>query len=69
MTKPLNCKLDVSKIQTLEDVKNVFECMNLVSNVSEDNEKYELIKKYFTIPYTPEPLNLNFEKCLNQELT
>lgn len=62
MTKPLNYKLDVSKIQTLEDVKNVFECMNLVSNVSEDNEKYELIKKYFTIPYDPEPLNLNFEK-------
>ena len=59
MTKPLNYKLDVSKIQTLEDVKNVFECMNLVSNVSEDNEKYELIKKYFTIPYAPEPLNLN----------
>lgn len=62
MTKPLNCKLDVSKIQTLEDVKNVFECMNLVSNVSEENEKYELIKEYFTIPYSPEPLNLNFEK-------
>jgi len=62
MTKPLNCKLDVNKIQTLEDVKNVFECMNLVSNVSEENEKYELIKEYFTIPYAPEPLNLNFEK-------
>jgi hypothetical protein len=56
-----NYKLDVSKIQTLEDIKNVFECMNLVSNVSEDNEKYELTKKYFTIPYVPEPVKMNWE--------
>lgn len=61
MTKPLNFKLDVSKIQTLEDVRNVFECMNLVSNVSEDNEQYELTKKYFTIPYVPEPVKMNWE--------
>jgi len=55
MTKPLNCKLDVSKIQTLEDVRNVFECMCLSSNASEEHEQYELLKEYFTIPYeTPE---------------
>jgi len=38
MTKRLNCKLDVSKIQTLEDVRNVFECMNLVANATETHE-------------------------------
>jgi hypothetical protein len=61
MTERLNHKLDVSKIQTLEDVRNVFECMNLVANASEYNEQYEIAKEYFTIPYVPEPLNLNWE--------
>jgi len=44
MTEPLNHKLDVSKIKTLTDVKNVFECMSLITNASEGYEKYELIK-------------------------
>jgi hypothetical protein len=61
MTEPLTHKLDVSKIQTLEDVRNIFECMNLVSNATETHEQYELLKEYFTIPYVPEPLNLNWE--------
>lgn len=61
MTKPLNHKLDVSKIQTLEDVRNIFECMNLVSNATETHEQYELLKEYFTIPYHVEPLNLNWK--------
>jgi hypothetical protein len=56
MTEPLNHKLDVSKIKTLTDVKNIFECMNLVSNASEDNEQYELLKEYFTIPNEPQEL-------------
>jgi hypothetical protein len=61
MTEPLNHKLDVSKIKTLTDVKNVFECMSLISNASEDNEQYELIKEYFTIPYVAEPVKFNWE--------
>jgi len=52
----LNHKLDVSKIKTLKDVKNVFECMCLYSNASEGYEKYELIKEYFTIPNEPQEL-------------
>ncbi len=56
MTEPLNHKLDVSKIKTLKDVKNVFECMSLYANASEDNEQYELIKEYFTIPNEPQEL-------------
>ena len=56
MTEPLNHKLDVSKIKTLTDVKNVFECMSLYANASEENEQYELIKEYFTIPNEPQEL-------------
>ena len=56
MTERLNHKLDVSKIKTLTDVKNVFECMSLISNASEGYEKYELIKEYFTIPNEPQEL-------------
>ena len=60
MTERLNHKLDVSKIQTLEDVRNVFDTMSLVASMSEDCEQYEIAKEYYTIPYVPEPLNLNF---------
>jgi hypothetical protein len=60
MTERLNHRLDVSKIQTLEDVRNVFECMNLVANIGEDRPDYELLKEYFTIPYVAEPLILNY---------
>jgi hypothetical protein len=56
MTERLNHKLDVSKIKTLKDVKNVFECMNLYSYAEEDHEKYELLKEYFTIPNEPQEL-------------
>jgi hypothetical protein len=59
MTERLNHKLDVSKIQTLEDMKNVLECMDLVASMSEDYEKYELAKQYFTIPYVPEQLKFD----------
>ncbi len=65
MTETLNYRLDVSKIQTLEDVRNVFECMNLVSNATETHEKYELLKEYFIIPYVPEPVKFNWENLKN----
>jgi vacuolar-type H+-ATPase subunit I/STV1 len=58
MTEPLNHKLDVSKIKTLTDVKNIFECMCLSSNASEEHEKYELLKEYFTLPNEPQKLEL-----------
>jgi arginyl-tRNA synthetase len=59
MTELLNHKLDVSKIQTLEDVRNVFECMNLYASAEEGNEQYELLKEYFTI--LNEPQEFKFE--------
>jgi hypothetical protein len=61
MTERLNHKLDVSKIQTLEDVRNVFESLKLVANVEEDNPDYdyEVLKKYYTIPNIVEPIVIN----------
>ena len=58
MTESLNHKLDVSKIKTLKDVRNVFESMNLYASAEEDNEKYELLKEYFTILNEPQKLEL-----------
>ena len=58
MTERLNHKLDISKIKTLTDVKNIFECMCLSSNASEEHEKYELLKEYFTLPNEPQKLEL-----------
>ena len=56
MTERLNHKLNVDAIKTVKDVKNVFECMSLISNASEEHEKYELIKEYFTLPNEPQEL-------------
>ncbi len=69
MTEPLNHKLDVSKIKTLKDVKNVFECMCLISNASEGYEKYELIKEYFTIPDEPQELKLELPRKSLEEIS
>ena len=69
MTEPLNHKLDVSKIKTLTDVKNVFECMCLISNASEGYEKYELIKEYFTIPNEPQELKLELPRKSLEEIS
>jgi hypothetical protein len=69
MTESLNHKLDVSKIKTLTDVKNVFECMCLYSNVSEDNEQYELHKEYFTIPYETPEIKLELPRKSLEEIS
>ena len=47
----LNHKLDTSKLKTIKDVRNVFDTLELVASFSEDNEKYEMAKEYYTIPY------------------
>jgi hypothetical protein len=69
MTEPLNHKLDISKIKTLTDVKNVFECMNLYSYAEEDHEKYELIKEYFTLPNEPQELKLELPRKSLEEIS
>ena len=69
MSEPLNHKLDISKIKTLTDVKNIFECMCLSSNASEDNEQYELIKEYFTIPNEPQELKFELPRKSLEEIS
>jgi hypothetical protein len=69
MTEPLNHKLDISKIKTLTDVKNVFECMNLYSYAEEDHEKYELLKEYFTIPNEAQELKLELPRKSLEEIS
>jgi len=67
--EPLNHKLDVSKIKTLTDVKNLFECMNLISNATETNEKYELLKEYFTIPNEPQEIKFELPRKSLEEIS
>jgi len=69
MTEKLNHKLDVSKIKTLKDVKNVFECMSLYANASEDNEQYELLKEYFTIPNEPQEIKFELPRKSLEEIS
>ena len=69
MTEPLNHKLDVSKIKTIKDVKNVFECMCLITNASEGYEKYELIKEYFTLPNEPQELKFELPRKSLEEIS
>jgi hypothetical protein len=68
MTERLNHKLDTSKLKTIKDVKNVFECMGLYSNVSEDNEQYELLKEYFTIPNDPQEIKFELPRKSLEEI-
>jgi hypothetical protein len=69
MTEPLNHKLDISKIKTLKDVRNVFECMNLYASAEEDNEKYELLKEYFTIPNEPQEIKFELPRKSLEEIS
>ena len=69
MTERLNHKLDVSKIKTLKDVKNVFECMDLITNASEEHEKYELVKEYFTVPNETQELKLELLRKSLEEIS
>jgi hypothetical protein len=69
MTERLNHKLDTSKLKTIKDVRNVFECMGLYSNASEDNEQYELLKEYFTIPNEPQELKFELPRKSLEEIS
>ena len=69
MTERLNHKLDISKIKTLKDVRNVFECMNLYASAEEDNEKYELLKEYFTIPNEQQEIKFELPRKSLEEIS
>ena len=61
MTERLNHKLDTSKLKTIKDIKNVFDTMSLVASMDEDNERYEIAKEYFTIPYKHPEIKGSFQ--------
>jgi hypothetical protein len=65
----LNHKLDISKIKTIEDIKNVFDTMSLVASMSEDNELYEIAKEYFTIPYVEPKLEFKLPRKSLEEIS
>ncbi len=69
MTERLNHKLDTSKIKTIKDIKNVFECMSLYSNASEDNAQYEIAKEYFTIPNEPQEIKFELPRKSLEEIS
>jgi hypothetical protein len=79
MTKRKDYVIDTSKIKTLKDVKNIFECLGIICDMSileESGPRYELAKEYFVIPYVEEPrksleeiqkeLDKKFEKIIEQ---
>jgi len=61
MTERLNHKLDTSKLKTIKDIKNVFDTMGLIASLGEDDERYEIAKEYFTIPYVAPELKGTFQ--------
>ena len=65
----LNHKLDTSKLKTIKDIKNVFDTMNLVASMSEDNEQYEIAKEYFTIPYVEPKLEFKLPHQSLEEIS
>ena len=69
MTERLNHKLDTSKLKTIKDIKNVFDTMNLVASMSEDNEQYEIAKEYFTIPYVEPKLEFKLPHQSLEEIS
>jgi hypothetical protein len=77
MTKRKDYVIDTSKIKTLKDVRNIFECLGIICDISllgENNPKYELAKEYFVVPYVEEPhksieeLKEEFENTLTELL-
>jgi hypothetical protein len=77
MTERKDYVIDTSKIKTIEDVRNIFECLGIICDISfldENDPKYELAKEYFVIPYVEEPhksieeLKEEFENTLDELL-
>ena len=79
ITKRKDYVIDTSKIKTLKDVKNIFDCLGIICDMSileENGPRYELAKEYFVIPYVEEPhksleeikqeLDKKFEEIIEQ---
>ena len=73
MTEPTGYKLDVDKIKTIEDVKNVFELLDLGFYLPEDHKNYKLFKELTIQPEEPKgieyyqkELDKKFEEIIEQ---
>ncbi len=69
MTERLNHHLDIDTIKTFEDVKNIFDTMELVASMDKDNPIYEVAKKYFTIPYVAPELTFSTPRKSIEEIS
>lgn len=56
MTEQSHYKLDLDKIKTIEDIKNVFELLDLGFYLSEDHKNYKLLKELTIQPEPPKSL-------------
>jgi hypothetical protein len=73
MTEKPHYKLDVDKIKTIKDIKNVFELLDLGFYLPEDHKDYNLFKELTIQPEEPKgieyyqkELDKKFEKIIEQ---
>ena len=66
MTEQPHYKLDVDKIKTIEDVKNVFELLDLGFYLPEDHKNYKLFKELTIQPEEPKGIEY-YQKELDKE--
>ena len=74
MTEKPHYKLDVDKIKTIKDIKNVFELLNLGFYLPEDHKNYNLFKELTIQPEEPrksleeikQELDKKFEEIIEQ---
>jgi hypothetical protein len=74
MTEQTHYKLDVDKIKTIKDIKNVFELLNLGFYLPEDHKNYNLFKELTIQPEEPrksleeikQELDKKFEEIIEQ---
>lgn len=67
MTKQPHYKLDVDKIKTIEDVKNVFELLDLGFYLPEDHKNYKLFKELTNQPEEPRKSLEEIKQKLDEE--
>ena len=58
MTKRKDYTIDTNKIKTIQDVKNIFDCLGIICDMSildKSDPRYELAKEYFVVPHNENP--------------
>ena len=64
-------RLDVNKIKTLKDVKNVLDSIRFVGYYDPDdpNDENYYLSEYFTIPHKPQELTFSTPRKSIEEIT